>query len=89
MRISSIGFCLILAGVLIAATGAQAQGYPTKPVRVDIPLTAGSGVDVVGRWVSHKREIQAGLRNPERVPSILLHRRAPAAVVRVRRRVRR
>ena len=40
-------------GVSIAA-GALAQSYPTKSVRVIIPNSAGSGLDIVGRWVSQK-----------------------------------
>jgi tripartite-type tricarboxylate transporter receptor subunit TctC len=31
------------------AMGASAQGYPTKPVRIVIPISAGSGLDIVGR----------------------------------------
>jgi tripartite-type tricarboxylate transporter receptor subunit TctC len=34
--------------------GAFAQSYPTKPVRIIIPISAGSGLDIVGRWVSQK-----------------------------------
>jgi tripartite-type tricarboxylate transporter receptor subunit TctC len=40
-------------GVSIAA-GALAQSYPTKSVRVIIPNSPGSGLDIVGRWVSQK-----------------------------------
>ena len=41
------------AGVTIAA-GALAQSYPTKPVRVVIPISPGSGLDIIGRWVCQK-----------------------------------
>jgi tripartite-type tricarboxylate transporter receptor subunit TctC len=41
-----VGLCL--------ATSAFAQAYPGKPVRVIVPFTAGSGVDVVGRMVAEK-----------------------------------
>jgi tripartite-type tricarboxylate transporter receptor subunit TctC len=42
------------AGLSIAA-GALAQSYPTKPVRVIVPYTAGSGIDAIGaRPVSQK-----------------------------------
>lgn len=40
-------------GVCIAAN-ALAQSYPTKPVRVIIPNSPGSGLDIIGRWVSQK-----------------------------------
>jgi len=39
---------------MFMAAGALAQSYPTKPVRVVIPLTPGSGLDIVGRLVSQK-----------------------------------
>ena len=41
------------AGVTVAAE-AIAQSYPAKPVRVIIPISAGSGLDTIGRWVSQK-----------------------------------
>jgi tripartite-type tricarboxylate transporter receptor subunit TctC len=44
---------LLVAGLFVSA-GALAQSYPTKPVRVVIPVTPGSGLDLVGRYVSRK-----------------------------------
>ena len=44
---------LLVAGLFLSA-GALAQTYPTKPVRVVIPVTPGSGLDLVGRYVSRK-----------------------------------
>jgi len=41
-------FALLLS---LAATGAVAQTWPTKAVRVIVPFTAGSGTDVVARSV--------------------------------------
>jgi tripartite-type tricarboxylate transporter receptor subunit TctC len=43
----------LLAGLLVAApVPSQAQAWPTRqPVRVIVPLTAGSAIDVVGRLV--------------------------------------
>ena len=41
------------AAVSIAAS-AFAQSYPTKSVRVIIPFTPGSGIDIIGRSVSQK-----------------------------------
>ncbi|MGH9719684.1 MAG: tripartite tricarboxylate transporter substrate binding protein, partial [Bryobacteraceae bacterium] len=43
----------LVAGLSLAAD-APAQSYPSKSVRVVIPLSAGSGVDLVGRSVSQK-----------------------------------
>ena len=36
------------------AAGAYAQDYPTKPVRVIVPFTAGSATDLLARAVSQK-----------------------------------
>src|SRR5262245_40056403 len=46
----------LLAAVLAAATSVNsgAQTYPSKPVKVIVPNTAGSGVDIVGRAVSQR-----------------------------------
>ena len=38
-------------GALVALTGAQAQTYPTKPVRLIVPLPAGSSADAIARIV--------------------------------------
>jgi tripartite-type tricarboxylate transporter receptor subunit TctC len=43
------------AAAISIAAGALAQSYPTKPVRVIVPFTAGSGIDAIGaRPVSQK-----------------------------------
>lgn len=52
MRIATDSAALAIGACV--ATGAFAQGYPTKPVRVIVPFTAGSGVDVVARMVGSK-----------------------------------
>lgn len=36
-----------------AAAAAYAQAYPARPIRIVIPFTPGSGVDIVGRAVAH------------------------------------
>jgi tripartite-type tricarboxylate transporter receptor subunit TctC len=43
---------LVLAGLGIV--GAQAQSYPTRPVKVIVPFSAGGPLDLVGRAVSDK-----------------------------------
>jgi tripartite-type tricarboxylate transporter receptor subunit TctC len=42
------------AAVLAFGTALHAQEYPTKPVRILIPLTPGSGADIAGRIVAQK-----------------------------------
>lgn len=41
-----------LAALALAATLAAAQDYPNKPIRLIVPLTAGSGADIAGRIVA-------------------------------------
>jgi tripartite-type tricarboxylate transporter receptor subunit TctC len=52
---------LLLAG-LAAPTGAWAQGYPSKPIRVIVGYTAGGAVDIIARAVS--QQLQASLGQP-------------------------
>jgi tripartite-type tricarboxylate transporter receptor subunit TctC len=52
---------LIAAGLLLATIGpAAAQSWPTKPVRVIVPFTAGSAVDIVARAVMEQMSSQIG-----------------------------
>ena len=46
----------VLAGLLAAAglTPAQAQGFPSKPLRVVVPQPPGGGFDVVGRLLADR-----------------------------------
>ena len=58
--------CLIAAGLLLATfvstlySPAAAQSWPTKPVRVIVPFTAGSAVDIVARAVMEQVSNQIG-----------------------------
>jgi tripartite-type tricarboxylate transporter receptor subunit TctC len=45
---------VMLAGALLAATSAWAQGYPNKPVRVVVPFSAGGATDIVTRVIGQK-----------------------------------
>jgi len=49
-----IKLLLILAGLMLITTTVYAQDYPTKPVKLIIPFTAGSATDFVGRTVAQK-----------------------------------
>ena len=57
---------LLVAGAVSLVTGgitmAFAQGYPTRPIHIIVPLTAGSGADVVGRIVA--KHMGTGLGQP-------------------------
>ena len=42
------------AALVLAAAGAMAQSYPTKPVRLIVPFPAGGGIDFVARALAPK-----------------------------------
>ena len=52
MKIISIPMVLVV--IMCFATMADAQDYPTKPVKVIIPFSAGSATDTIAREVSKK-----------------------------------
>lgn len=45
---------LSLASLALAATGAAAQNYPTRPVRIIVPVQAGGPNDVSARMIAQK-----------------------------------
>ncbi len=51
--IATLGSAASLAQAQTSAS-AQAQAWPTKPVRLVVPLTAGSGADIVARVLGRK-----------------------------------
>lgn len=45
---------LTLAAILLLTATAWAQGYPSKPIRIVVPFTAGSATDIMARIVGEK-----------------------------------
>ena len=59
MRISTTPARLVATGVallsaFIVSGEAPAQDYPTRPVRIIVPLAAGGGMDTVTRGLAQK-----------------------------------
>jgi tripartite-type tricarboxylate transporter receptor subunit TctC len=51
MRIVTL---VVLVSVAVATLSASAQTYPSKPIRVIVPFTAGSGSDMLARMIAPK-----------------------------------
>jgi tripartite-type tricarboxylate transporter receptor subunit TctC len=49
-------YCAVAVAALALSAGAiaQAQDYPTKPIRIIVPLTPGSGADIAGRLIGQR-----------------------------------
>jgi tripartite-type tricarboxylate transporter receptor subunit TctC len=54
--LAAVVVCLVAGGI----TTALGQVFPTRPIHVIVPLTAGSGADVVGRIVAKHMSIGLG-----------------------------
>ena len=53
-------FACSVAATLLATTAAVAQSYPSKPVKVIVPIAAGSGIDIVARAVTQRLQENLG-----------------------------
>lgn len=63
LKIRTILAALTVIGLTSLPTnGTQAQGYPNRPIKIIVPLTAGSPVDVTGRLIGN--HLAAALRQP-------------------------
>ena len=47
-------YIAIAAAALALSSFAQAQEYPSKPIRLIVPLTTGSGADIAGRIIAQR-----------------------------------
>lgn len=63
------------ASMLILATGAGAQSYPEKPIRVIVPFSAGGGSDVIARLLGPRLSERLGK------PLVIDNRAAASGVV--------
>src|SRR5690242_8719582 len=45
-------FCLVPCALCLGMAAAHAQPYPSRPVRVIVPLTPGGGVDIIARVIA-------------------------------------
>jgi tripartite-type tricarboxylate transporter receptor subunit TctC len=54
----SPGLIVALTASAFVAQTALAQTYPAKPVRIVVPISAGSGLDLVARAVARKLEVR-------------------------------
>jgi tripartite-type tricarboxylate transporter receptor subunit TctC len=51
---------LVALGGIVAATSTSAQSYPSRPIKLIVPITAGSGTDVLTRALADRLTVALG-----------------------------
>lgn len=59
-RLQAAAAALLIALVFAGEVNAQAQAYPSKPIRIVVPYGAGGGIDVISRLVGEKLSQRLG-----------------------------
>lgn len=59
-RIAALVNAALACGMSAVATGACAQGFPSKPIRIIVGASAGGGIDIVSRTLAPKMSEQLG-----------------------------
>jgi tripartite-type tricarboxylate transporter receptor subunit TctC len=59
-RLNRLLGALVALGGIVAATSTSAQSYPSRPIRLIVPITAGSGTDVLTRALADRLTVALG-----------------------------
>jgi tripartite-type tricarboxylate transporter receptor subunit TctC len=59
-RLNLLLGALVALGGIVAATSASAQSYPSRPIKLIVPITAGSGTDVLTRALADRLAVALG-----------------------------
>lgn len=54
VMLRTVSLTLLLGALTLPASGPRAEDYPTRPVRLIVPLGAGGPADLVGRYVAQQ-----------------------------------